>query len=287
MAQKIYTKRLVRVLPAIVGAESSFIRVFGDRLEVLDGVSDNDKAMLIKVTDTTVVVQTYNTDPNVGFGTGTGNTNRFGPRREIKSTELSVDYKAPIAIHEGIDGFTVNDFPDSVAAERIELISQEIAEVINAYLSVELSDNASATLTGTLNEAGVVKAFDDASKAFTNNKIKKRLRRYAFVSPDVYNILVNANLTTTGKRSGVNIDDQEITTFKGFEIVETPDADFQDGENIYFAVETVGLVGVGVEVLRTFESEDFAGLAIQFAGKYATYVADSNKVGILKATLGE
>lgn len=287
MTQKLYTKRLVRVLPAIVGAESNFIRVFGDRLEVLDGISNSDTAMSIKVTDTTVVVQTYNTDPNVAFGTGTGNTNRFGPRHEIKSVELSVNYKEPIAIHEGIDKFTVNDFPDSVAAERIELISQEIAEYINGFLSEELSANASATLTGALDEAGVIKAFDDASKTFTNNKIKKRLRRYAFVSPDVYNILVNANLTTTGKRSGVNIDDQEITKFKGFEIVETPETDFQDGENIYFAAENVGLVGVGIEGLRTFESDEFFGLAIQFAGKYAAYIAESNKVGILKATLGE
>lgn len=286
MAYKLYSKQFKEMLPTITANESSFIKAFGGRLAVLDGVRDNETAMTIKVSDTSVTVQTYSTDENVAFETGTSNSNRFGPRREIKSTELEVPYKDPIAIHEGIDGFTVNDIADQVVAERMKLIGQEVAEEINGYLSVEISNNASDTITGQLDEAGVVAAFDQASKTFTNNKIKKRLKRIAYVAPDVYNLLVNSGLATTGKNSTVSINENGLYRFKGFDIVETPDTDFQTGENIYFVVENVGIVGVGIEVFRAIDSEDFHGTAIQFAGKYATYVADPNKVGILKATLG-
>lgn len=286
MAYKLYSKQFKKMLPTITANESNFLQAFGGRLEVLDGVRNNEVAMTIKVSDTDVTIQTYNTGPDVAFGSGTSNSNRFGPRREIKSTEMTVPYKDTISAHEGIDGFTVNDIADQVIAERMDLIGQEAAEEINGYLSEAISTNASATITGQLDEAGVVAAFDQASKTFTNNKIKKRLKRIAYVAPDVYNLLVNSGLATTGKNSTVSIDENGLYRFKGFDIIETPDEDFKLGENIYFVVENVGIVGVGIEVFRAIDSEDFHGTAIQFAGKYATYVSEPNKVGILKATLG-
>ena len=52
-----------------------------------------------------------------------------------------------------------------------------------------------------------------------------------------------------------------------------------------FAADNVGVIGVGIEVYRLLDSEDFAGIAIQAAAKYGKYVPEKNKKAILKAKL--
>ncbi len=74
--------------------------------------------------------------------------------------------------------------------------------------------------------------------------------------------------------------------FKGFELVELPDAKFQTGENAYFVADGVGVAGVAIPVARTMDSEDFAGVALQAAGKLGKYIPVKNKPAILKAETG-
>src|SRR5699024_12241580 len=108
MAEHIYTKQFVKALETIYGTQSHFLNTLGGSLQVLDGVSSSDTAMSIKTNNQPSVVQTYSKDANVAFGTGTGNSSRFGERTEIKSVEINVPYEAPLAIHEGVDNVTVN-----------------------------------------------------------------------------------------------------------------------------------------------------------------------------------
>lgn len=121
MAIKYFTKQYAGMLPDLFAKKSAFLRAFGGVLQVKDGVTENDTFMELKVSDTDVVIQAYSTDANVGFGSGTGNTSRFGQRKEVKSVNKQVSYDAPLAINEGIDDFTVNDIKDQVVAERLAL----------------------------------------------------------------------------------------------------------------------------------------------------------------------
>ena len=287
MAVKIYTKQYAGVLGDVFEVEQHFLNTFGGALQVVDGISNRDKFIDLKISDTDVVIQDYSTDENVAFGTGTGNTNRFGPRREIKSVDVQVDYEAPLAIHEGVDDMTVNDNADQVIEERTVLHAQEWTEQLNGILSKVLSENASQTLTGEITDAGVRKAFADAAKAFLNNKVAKNIGKTAYVNADVYNVLMDSGLTTTGKNSSVNIDNNTLPRFKGFDIVVLADEYFQEGENIIFAADNVGVAGVGIQVYRIMDSEDFAGVTIQSAAKFGKYVPEKNKVAIIKATLTE
>ncbi|MCK0852573.1 hypothetical protein MXX92_25975, partial [Escherichia coli] len=116
-------------------------------LQTKDGVSQNDTFLDLKVTDTDVVIQAYSTDENVGFGTGTGSSSRFGKRKEVKSVNKQVKYEAPLSIHEGVDQFTVNDIPDQVVAERLALHAVAWAQHVDNLLGKALSDNASEELT--------------------------------------------------------------------------------------------------------------------------------------------
>ncbi|MFP9055330.1 capsid protein, partial [Enterococcus faecalis] len=87
-----------------------------------------------KISDTDVVIQEYSTDANVGFGTGTGSTSRFGVRKEVKSVYKNVPYEAPLSINEGIDDFTVNDIPAQVVAERLALHGVAWAQHVDGML---------------------------------------------------------------------------------------------------------------------------------------------------------
>lgn len=285
MAIKMYTKQYAGFLKDVFKKKQHFLNTFGGQLQVKDGITNKDKFMTLKISDTDVVIQKYDMGENVAFGTGTGNSNRFGNRKEVKSIDMDVEYEAPLAIHEGVDNFTVNDNADQVIEERTGLHAEAWTEELNQLLSKAISDNAGETLTGALKEDDVIKAFNDAHAKFVNNHVTKDITWVAYVNTAVYTTLVDSKLTNVGKHSGVNIDNQELDKFKGFVIVELPDEYFQKGEQIYFAADNVGVVGVGIEVYRVIDSEDFAGVAIQSAGKYGKFIPEKNKAAIIKAKL--
>lgn len=287
MAIKYYTKQYAGILPNLFAKKAAFLRAFGGTLQVKDGISQKDTFMEMKTTDTDVVIQEYSTDANVGFGTGTGNSSRFGERKEVKSVDVEVGYEAPLAINEGIDDFTVNDMPSQIVAERLALHGVAWAQHVDGMLGKAISDNASETLTGDLTEAGVTKLFAQAHKIFVNNGVSENVAHVAYVTADVLNFLIDSELAKTVKNSSVNIDEQTLYKFKGFILVELPDAKFQTGENAYFVADNVGVAGVGIQVARTMDSEDFAGTALQAAAKYGKYIPEANKKAILKATLTE
>lgn len=285
MAIKYYTKEFAGQLLDLFESKTPFLRVFGGALQVKADAEYNDKFMDLKTTDTDVTIQSYNTGANVGFGTGTGNTNRFGTRKEIKSVDTTVAWESPLSIHEGIDRFTVNDLPKEIVAERLALHGVAWAEYVNSYLGKAISDNASETLTGKLTEEGVTKMFAEAHKKFVNNKVSSSVARIAYVNADVYNFLIDSKLATTAKGSSANVETQTLYRFKGFELEELPDDQFQANEEAYFVAAGIGVVGVGIETARAMDSEDFNGVALQGAGKYAKYIPVKNKKAILKGHL--
>ena len=287
MAIKLYTKQYAGIVPDLFESRTHFLRSFGGTVQVHADAEYNDKFLTLKTTDTDVTIQAYNTGANVAFGTGTGSTSRFGERHEVKSVDTTVEWETPLAIHDGIDRFTVNDIPEQVVAERLALHGAAWAEHVDGMLGKALSDNASETLTGELTEEGVVQAFTDARKKFVNNKVSRNVAWVAYVNTDVFNLLVDSKLATTAKNSSANIDNQTLYAFKGFLLQEIQDDAFQVGEQIYFAADGVGVVGIGIEVTRVLDSEDFNGVALQGAGKYGKYIPTKNQKAILKAKLTE
>lgn len=285
MAIKIFTKQYAGLLANVFEKKQHFLNTFGGKLQVQDGITNKDSFIDLKISDTDVVIQKYDMGENAAFGTGTGTSNRFGQRKEIKSVDKQVPYEEPLAIHEGVDNFTVNDNAEEVIQERAALHAEAWVEQMNGFLSKALSDAAHKTLTGKLTEEDVVKTFNEASKIFVNNKVSKDVGRVAYVTADVYNFIMDSKLVTTGKGSTVNIDDNEYLKFKGFILDELADEYFQKGENIIFAADNVGVAGVGIEIYRMLDSEDFAGVAIQSAGKFGKYIPEKNQKAVVKAKL--
>jgi len=282
-----YTKDFKELLTAVFEKESYFSDFFNG-IEALDGIQHNAVAFSVKTSDIPVAVGTaYSTDANTAFGTGTGASSRFGNRTEIVYTDTDVPYSWEYVFHEGIDRHTVNNDFNAAVADRLELQAKAREEQFNTHHSKFISESAGKTISGgaKVTKDNVADLFNELSKYFINAKVRKGLTKVAKVTPDVYNAIIDCGLATTSKSSAANVDANTITTFKGFQIEEIPETEFQKNEVVYAYVTGIGKAFTGIETARTIESEDFDGVALQGAGKAGEYILPANKAAVAKVTV--
>lgn len=279
-----FTKEFKELLQAVFESKSYFGDFFGGGIEALDGITDNDVAFSVKTSDIPVVVGTYSTDANTGMGTGTGKSSRFGDRTEIIYSNTDVKYTWGWAYHEGIDRHSVNNDYDTAVADRLELQAKAKTDQFNAHHGQFISESASEVVeAASLTEDEVIKAFNSLAKYFVN--VGATGTKVAKVTPDVWNIIVDSKLMTTSKGSNVDIDNNIINSFKGFQLEVVPETLFQSNECVYAYVTGVGKAFTGIQTARTIESEDFDGVALQGAGKAGEYILPDNKKAVAKVTV--
>lgn len=283
LAAKTYQKQFKEMLQAVFSHQAYFADFFGGDIEALDGVQNNETAFYVKTSDIPVVVGSgYNTDANVGFGTGTSKSSRFGDRQEIIYIDTPVPYTWGYNWHEGIDRYTVNNSMESAMADRVELQAQAKTMLFDKKHAEFIVANAgkSEALTA-YDEAAVLKLFNDLSAYYIN--IEAIGTKVAKVGPELYNIIVDHRLTTKEKASGANVDNNEIVRFKGFLIEEVPQAKLGANAALVY-IKGVGKAFTGITTARTIESEDFDGVAFQGAGKAGEFILDDNKPAVVKVT---
>ncbi|WBX81297.1 phage capsid protein [Virgibacillus salarius] len=285
-AVRSYQKQFKELLQAVYQKQAYFSEFFGGGLEALDGVTHNKTAFSIKTSDIPVVIGTeYNKDANVGFGTGTGKSSRFGERQEIIYTDTDVPYTWEWTYHEGIDRHTVNNDFQATIADRSELQAQAKVQMFDNKGGLFISQNADQAMTlADLSSDAVLKLFNDLNEAYTN--MEAIGTKMAWVKPALYNAIVDHPITTTAKRSGANVDTNNILQFKDFAIKKVPETKFQDGEYAYTSIVGVGKQFTGINTARTIESEDFDGVAFQGAGKAGEFILPANKKAVIKVTDG-
>ncbi len=281
-----YERQFRDLLAAVFSVQSYFGDFFAGGLEALDGVSEKDTAFSVKTSDIPVVVGNYNMGANVAFGTGTGNSNRFGERTEIIYTNTDVPYSWNWAYHEGIDIHTVNNSLDAATADRLELQAQAKTRLFNQKHAAFIASVAGNTEALTSYDAADVLALFNALDAYYVN-IEAIGTRIATVNPALYNAIVDHPLTVTGKNSSVNVDTNNIVRFKDFLIRPIPDAMLTVDTDVYAAytyIENVGKAFTGINTVRTIPSEDFDGVALQGAGKAGEFIIDDNKKAVVKVS---
>lgn len=287
LAIRTYQKEFKGLLEAVFESRAYFGDFFGGGIEALDGVQHNEEAFYVKTSDIPVVIGTYDTDPNVAFGTGTSSTNRFGERTEVIYTDAPVNYTWEWAFHEGLDRHTVNNDLEAAVADRLDLQAQAKMNQFNAKHGLFISKVAGkeeeitkVTDATSYSNDEVLDVFNRLSNYFVN--IQAIGVRTAKVTPELYNSIVDHPLTTSAKNSSADIDQNNILTFKGFVIEEIPEALFQKGEVCYAYIQNVGKAFTGINTARTIESADFDGKALQGAGKAGEYILPGNKKAVVK-----
>lgn len=280
-----YQLEFKKMLQAVFRKQAYFADFFGGEIEALDGVQENETAFYVKTSDIPVVVGTgYSKDENKGFGTGTGNSSRFGERTEVIYTNTPVKYGWEWVFHEGIDRHTVNNDFEAAIADRLELQARAKTAKFNEQHGKFISDSAAKTATlASYTADNVLKLFDELS-AYYNN-IEAVGTKIAKVNSTLYNAIVNHPLMTTAKNSATSVADNEVNKFKGFVIEEVPDGLFQENECCYTYIAGVGKAFTGINTARTIESEGFDGVALQGAGKAGEFILKDNKKAVAKATV--
>lgn len=274
---RIYQKQFIGLMQTVFSVQSTFTPTFGD-LQALDGIQNNAIAFSVKANDVPVAVGTYSTDSDVAFGSGTSNSNRFGPMNEIIYGDIDVPYDFGWSFNEGIDQLTVNTDLNSAVADRLNLQAQAKTRLFNSKLGTYLVDSAAADL-GEVTDVNTV--FEEASKRYTDLEVVVPVR--AYVTAEVYNAIIDHQLVTSSKGSAVNIDENGIMRFRDIIVTKTPTR-YMDGKSIIFAPDNIGRTFTGINVVRTIQSENFAGVALQGAGKAGQWISDDNRQAIFTAT---
>lgn len=273
---RLYQKQFIGLMQTVFGVQSTFTPTFGT-LQALDGIQNNAIAFSVKANDVPVAVGTYNTDPNTAFGTGTSNSNRFGPMKEIIYGDIDVPYDFGWSFNEGIDQLTVNTDLNSAVADRLNLQAQAKTRLFNSKLGAYLVASAASDL-GAVTD--VNKVFEEASERYTDLEVVVPVR--AYVTAEVYNAIIDHQLVTSSKGSAVNIDENGIVRFRDIVITKTPTR-YMAGKSIIFAPDNIGRAFTGINVVRTIQSENFAGVALQGAGKAGQWISDDNRQAIFTA----
>lgn len=285
---RLYGLQFAGMLSTIFQNRAYFGAFFGG-LQTRDDISDNQAAFYLKVNNQPVIMQRYNKDENTAFGTGTGNSNRFGPRQEITYQQLAVPYTWDWAFHEGIDRATVNIDETTAVADRLALQAQAKMTLFNEAHGKFISTSAKAINTkaagGVATQTEVVEAFNEAFETMTNLEVVGVKR--AYVVPSVWNQIVDNGLATNdAKAAGVNIAQNKIYSFKDFILELIPEGvKGADSDLAYFTVDGTGYAYTGVETARTIESEDFDGKALQGRGRAGEFIPEDNKKAVLKFTV--
>ena len=280
-----YQLEFKRLLQAVFKKQSYFADFFGGSIEAMDGIQENETAFYVKTSDIPCVCGTgYDKTATKAFGTGTGNSSRFGSRTEIIYTNTPAKYTWGWNFHEGIDRHTVNNDFAAAIADRLELQARAKTKAFNDAHGKFISQNAGhrETLLDYTDD-NVLALFNALSKYYNN--IEAVGTKRAKVCADLYNAIVDHRLTTTSKGSVANIDENGVVKFKGFLIEEVPDDLFQTGEVAYVYIDGVGKAFTGINTARTIESEDFDGVALQGAGKAGEFILPDNKKAVCKVRL--
>lgn len=273
---RLYQKQFIGLMQTVFGVQSTFTPTFG-ALQALDGIQNNAIAFSVKANDVPVAVGTYNTDPNVAFGSGTSNSNRFGPMKEIIYGDIDVPYSFGWSFNEGIDQLTVNNDLNAAVADRLNLQAQAKTRLFNGKLGAYLVASAAADL-GAVTDVNTV--FEAASERYTDLEVVVPVR--AYVTAEVYNAIIDHQLVTSSKGSAVNIDENGIVRFRDIIVTKTPTR-YMAGKAIIFAPDNIGRAFTGINVVRTIQSENFAGVALQGAGKAGQWISDDNRQAIFTA----
>lgn len=277
-----YAPQYKQMLSTVFNVKKAFSGVLAP-IQIVDGVQHNAKAFSVKTNNTPVVIRTYNTGENVQFGTGTGSGSRFGNMTEVKYVDEQVDYSYSLAIHEGLDRYTVNNDLDAAVADRLRLQSEAQTREMNKKVGKFLSDNAGKEeALADLTEANVKALFNKINVHVIDSEINVPMK--AYIRPEIYNAIVDMATVNTSKGANVSIDTNGLAKYKDIELIKTPKAYFDSNVIGIFAPDSIVIPFVGIETARTIEATEFDGVKLQAAAKGGNYILDDNKKAVVKVT---
>ena len=172
---------------------------------------------------------------------------------------------------------TVNNDLDAAVADRLNLQAQAKTRQFNIAMGNALSE--AGTDLGAVDDVNAL--FESVVEKYTDLEVIAPVR--AYVTAAVYNAIIDLANVTTSKNSAVNIDTNGMLSFRGIAITKVP-TQYMGGKAVIFAPDNIARLFTGINIARTIQAIDFAGVELQGAGKYGTFILDDNKKAIFTAT---
>ena len=278
-----YIPQYHRTFGTVFNHEVAFRNAF-QPVQILDGIKQNAIAFTVKTSDTPVVIRAYDKGENVGMGTGTAKSSRFGDITEVKYTDTDVLYDDELTSNDGFDVTTVNEDLDAAVASRFIAISQEQTHQSNITNGEYISTVAGEAKTlDDLTEENVLALFNAIDAYYTDNAVIAPVT--AYLRSDLYNAVVDHPLVVREKGSTVDIDGNKVIEFKDFRIAKEPAAYFKDDDVAYFVPDQALIAFVGIVMARVVEPTDYAGKLLQTLSKAGRFILDDNKKAVVKVTM--
>ena len=280
-----YGDQYLGLMPTVFAVNAAFQQALAP-LQMLDGVAQNATMFKVK-TNTQPVVIHDEYDTSVDGGSGA--TSRFGEATEIIYDSTEVPYDYTLSIHEMLDNFTVNEDMGTAITERLKLQLEAQVKRTNLRIGGFIADNVPAdnkSALSALTSEGVEQALEQANVALAELEVDLS-QVTAFVSPEVYNLIVKDPITTIEKQSSADIDGGTIVEYMGLTIQKTPAKYMGDGNLIEVVPNGTVMPFIGHEVTRTVQAENFDGIRLQSASKGGTFMLDDNKQALFLFTAPE
>ncbi|OBY96741.1 phage capsid protein [Streptococcus dysgalactiae] len=278
-----YEKQYAGMLKTVFGVRKAFAKAMAE-IQILDGVQENAKAFSVKTNATPVVIGTYATGTNDGgFGDATGKKSRFGDMTEVKYDNADVEYDYTLAIHEGLDRYTVNNDLDAAVADRLKLQSEAQTRKMNLKNGQFLADNAGKTeALADFNESTIKALFNKLDAYYTDLEVTADITVY--LRSELHTAIIDMQSNTSAKGSSVSLDTNGLLKYKDFFLEKTPAKYFPTGVLALFSPDEIAIPFVGISTARTVEATEFDGVKLQAAAKGGTYMLDDNKKAVVKVT---
>lgn len=286
--QFVYIQRYKEVVQSIIENRMYFQDLYGEK-DYIDGVQASQSMFTVSESPDleNLKIGDYNKDPNVGMGTGTAKSSRFGDTQEVVYQQKAIPWRYDKAMSIGLDAMTVNESMTKAIKDVTVAINERWADYISedtaVYLDGMVKSEGQKVKIDLEDDKGILEAFDNISQHYVNKRFRGVLK--AKVTPKMYNAIVNHPITTTGKHSAVSIDDNRVAHFKGIQIEQYPEdiIKTRDPNALgYVFVEGISKMVIGVEYARVVESVDYLGKKFQSALRYGFYTPEKHEEAVLR-----
>ena len=279
-----YTREFRDIVQTVFNKQAYFGDFSAGGVEALDGIKESATAFTVKTSDIPVVVRNYDKGANVGFGTGSHNSSRFGAVTEVIYVNTDVPYDDEWAFNEGLDNFTVNAELQAAVADRLVLQGQATTRRVDNAVAAYLDTNAGNTeALADLTADNINAMFTNLDEYYTDLEVDQT--KVMKMTPALYNAIISNPLVVREKGSTVDIDGNTVTTYRGFNLVKVPTSKLPAGTAALVYVPGIGETFTGIATTRTIETEDFDGIKLQGAGKYGNWAPLDNLKAVTKVTL--
>lgn len=283
----VYELELKKNLETIYAKVANFGDLFTD-MQVENGVANSRTGFTVKQSALEAAINDYNEDDDLGLEDGSL-LSRYGKPKRSKFVNKEIPYEKPWSVFVEFDKHTVNADLDTAVVDALEKETKALIRRFDVSHAKYMKDNAGKEieLSGYTNDQ-VDKLFDDIADYYNEISVDVQLPKVLKVNSKLHSAILKHPMTVTSKGSTVNIDNGNVTMFRGFIISVANGADNLYGKDVaaYAYVQGMGVSFTGIHDLDIKDGGIYTnGEFLVGSGKRGQYIPEDNLKALVKVKI--